>query len=326
MLAVKVFAEGVAKQIKEYLPDYYQDSDIHVVERIGNNGVRQTGLSIHTGGEDTVSWVYMKPFYQEVRLNQSLKETMEKIACQIGESRKTKMFFEEISRGDFDKAKDYLNVLLVNTDANRWALPNTIHKNIENLSAICKIGMLCSGESITTDVTKDMLECWNISEDELFDAALANMQKPGNIVLKSMDSIVKELLDETPCIETDEIKDLLEESVVLIGDQKEKIYVLTNKERVGGASSILCSEVMEKVGRMFPEGFYIIPSSLHETLIVSKEGRLGPKELGETVREVNQTQVEKEDVLSDRIYEYDKEQGKIRQVLESIEKGKEKER
>lgn len=326
MIAVKVFAEGVAKQIKEYLPNCYQDADIQVVEKNGNNGVRQTGISICRYGEAMVPLMYMEPFYDEVRAGKGLDEIMKKIARQIGKISQAMLHLEEINRDDFNTAKNYLSVSLINTDANSWVLSRVPHKNIENLSAVCKIGMLRSGESITIDVTNDMIKCWDISENELFDAALENMQKPGNLVLRSMSSIINELLDETPCGEADEIRNLLDQPIMLTGTQKETMCVLTNKERIEGASCILCPNVMKKAGQIFPEGFYIIPSSIHETLLISKEGHWSPKELGALVREVNQTQVGKEDVLSDRIYEYDKEHGKIRQVLESIEKGKELER
>ena len=78
--------------------------------------------------------------------------------------------------------------------------------------------------------------------------------------------------------------------------------------------------MMKKIGEIFPEGVYILPSSVHEVLIIPKENAPSPKELGEMVREVNRAEVAREEVLSDRIYEYDKEHGKICQVPESIEK------
>ena len=41
---------------------------------------------------------------------------------------------------------------------------------------------------------------------------------------------------------------------------------------------------------------------------------------------MNETQVDREEVLSDRIYEYDKSCGAIRQVPESIDRRREMER
>ena len=50
---------------------------------------------------------------------------------------------------------------------------------------------------------------------------------------------------------------------------------------------------------------------------------MGGKELGQMVREVNRDMVSREEVLSDRVYEYDKDLGKICQVPESIQKSRE---
>ena len=51
-----------------------------------------------------------------------------------------------------------------------------------------------------------------------------------------------------------------------------------------------------------------------------------PKEMGEMVREVNQKEVARDEILSDRVYEFDREKRQLRQVPESIEKEKEMER
>ena len=106
---------------------------------------------------------------------------------------------------------------------------------------------------------------------------------------------------------------------------RELAYILSNKSRTNGAVYLASSEVMEKISRLFPDGIYLLPSSVHEILVLPK-GKDGlwrektPFELGEMVREVNRTSVEREEILSDRIYEYDKERGKVRQVPESIKK------
>lgn len=83
---------------------------------------------------------------------------------------------------------------------------------------------------------------------------------------------------------------------------------------------MVCPWVMEKVSSLFPEGFYILPSSIHEILIVPGNGEENAGELGEMVRDVNRTEVRREEVLSDHIYEYDRESGRICQVPEPKER------
>ena len=61
-------------------------------------------------------------------------------------------------------------------------------------------------------------------------------------------------------------------------------------------------------------------------LIVPDNGEMEPKMLGEMVREVNKNEVERQEILSDRVYSYDKEKHQIRQEPDSIQKVKEMER
>ena len=59
------------------------------------------------------------------------------------------------------------------------------------------------------------------------------------------------------------------------------------------------------------ENFFVIPSSVHETIIVAESEAPGREELRSMIEEINETQVEAEEVLSDRAYYYDRESGKL---------------
>ena len=97
-------------------------------------------------------------------------------------------------------------------------------------------------------------------------------------------------------------------------------YALTNEEKICGASMMARPDVLEKIDKLMPEGFYILPSSRHEVLIISKDMGHDAKALGQMVREVNKNELEKEDYLSDRVYEYDRGSRSIKEVPESLPK------
>ena len=84
------------------------------------------------------------------------------------------------------------------------------------------------------------------------------------------------------------------------------MFVLTNESRHHGTAALVCPEVMNKVHELMPEGFYILPSSIHETIAVSVE--LGePEELAQMVSEINMDQVALHERLSNQVYHYDKD-------------------
>ena len=50
------------------------------------------------------------------------------------------------------------------------------------------------------------------------------------------------------------------------GETKEmKMYVMTNSEKINGASEIMFPENLEKLSSKFDSDIYIIPSSIHES-------------------------------------------------------------
>ena len=84
-------------------------------------------------------------------------------------------------------------------------------------------------------------------------------------------------------------------------------YVLTNQERFNGASLILLPEVLERIAGVLQDSYYILPSSVHEVLIVPLSVSPSAAELEELVRSVNDAIVEDNDFLSDKVQFYDKE-------------------
>ena len=82
-------------------------------------------------------------------------------------------------------------------------------------------------------------------------------------------------------------------------------YVLTNQERFNGASLILLPEVLERIAGILQDSYYILPSSIHEVLIVPLSVSPSAAELEELVRSVNDTIVEDNDFLSDKVQFYD---------------------
>ena len=83
------------------------------------------------------------------------------------------------------------------------------------------------------------------------------------------------------------------------------MFILTSKDRTYGARAILQPEVLSAMHDHFRSDFYILPSSVHEVICISKEGAPSERELSDMIKEVNRTQVAPEEVLSDHLYQSD---------------------
>lgn len=313
MVEHKVFAEGVVKDIREYLSPANADVECDVVEQKKNNGQMCVGISFTKPGQQISPVIYIEPFYEEVRSGEPVEGIMQEIAQTAEESMGGSIpdFCSHI--GEYDRVKDYLGVRLVNTKANRQELARLPHREVEDLSliAVVRYPMKDKAGFGSIKVTEDMWKEWGVSADQMFEQAWKNEERP---TLQEIEGLVKNEGNKNDLFALESLP----------RHPGEMWYILTNDRLIDGAALIAFPGVTEKLDELFPEGFFVVPSSLHETMIVPKRsaGYITPEIMGQMVRDINRTYVDKKDILSDRVYEYDKESGTIRQVPESMEREK----
>lgn len=85
-----------------------------------------------------------------------------------------------------------------------------------------------------------------------------------------------------------------------------QMLVLTNTASLFGASTVFYDHLLEQVAEKLQCSFYILPSSLHEVILLKDFGEMNPMCLKAMVKEVNSTEVEPEDILSENVYYYNR--------------------
>ena len=83
------------------------------------------------------------------------------------------------------------------------------------------------------------------------------------------------------------------------------LYVLTNRDKMQGASAILYPEAAKMLQTRFPNGVWLLPSSIHEWIVVSKEISDDTASLKSMVTTINAVEVLPADQLSDNVYTLD---------------------
>ena len=119
----------------------------------------------------------------------------------------------------------------------------------------------------------------------------------------------------------DEAKEM---AMQMMPDIPDTMYVLTNDTKVNGAAAILNDDIRQEIAEKVGD-FYMLPSSIHETLIIPKDAGMEFKELEQMVQEVNQTQVAPGERLSDHVYEYDAKEHELFRSDRAEERAKQKE-
>lgn len=152
-------------------------------------------------------------------------------------------------------------------------------------------------EDVSYKIKKEMLELWNITEEELLDVALQTNEYNAS----SMKEIMIEMMVSYGATE-EEIEEVRNNGI----DQT----VVTNETKMFGASAIYKKSILKEVADKYESDLYIIPSSIHEVLLIPT--KCGDKEeMDSMVREVNETQVEPHEVLADHVYIFRRETMKI---------------
>lgn len=149
-------------------------------------------------------------------------------------------------------------------------------------------------ERASIRISNHIMETYGIEKEELIGACVRNMEQ--QVAMKSLKEQMAELLG----MDTSEMPDFGEEERVF-----PEITVITNKSLLDGAGSILLPSVQKRLERKYGSCFAVLPSSRHEVLIAPlTDGVQEAIFYQKMVKEVNETQVEPEDFLSDHVYVY----------------------
>ncbi|MCU0081382.1 DUF5688 family protein [Extibacter muris] len=264
--------------------------------------------------------MYMAPFYEDIKRGESIEKVMENIADCFMANYECQEIAQGIDLMRYESVKDYIEPVLINTKANQRALSQMPHEKMEDLSIIYKVVFPSLGEngSASMKITNELAGLWGVQLQELHETALENGVRRKPAVLQDVDKIMSEIYFHDVAAEN-----LLEQADTISYGE---MFVLSNADRMDGAAVLAYPDLLKQVDEKFDGGFYILPSSIHECLVVPKRQGISPKELGKMVREVNATEVDRQEVLSDRVYEFDRERNCLCQVAVSIDRGREMER
>lgn len=86
--------------------------------------------------------------------------------------------------------------------------------------------------------------------------------------------------------------------------EPQPLYILTNAESFYGASAIFYPDMMEKIAEILGGDYFVIPSSIHETMLLPVDEGMEADVLGSIIQSVNGECLVAEDRLSDHAYRY----------------------
>ena len=127
-------------------------------------------------------------------------------------------------------------------------------------------------------------------------------------------TLIGTLVDMTSALFNPERVNLLDRDEPLAPDEVGSMYVLTNESGSLGAATLFYPDVKEKAAELLGSDYYILPSSVHETILVPDSSQINAKELCDMVKQANRTVVDEKDILSDNVYHYSRDARRLDKV------------
>lgn len=272
-----------------------EGGNITINHVIKNNGCEMDGLVIMEKGKDIAPTIYLDSFYELYTNGENIKNIIRQIEL-IYEQNKNNVTFDVNILKHFDTIKDKIVYKVVNYRSNEKLLEQVPHKRILDLAVVfyCLLDNEY-GRSATALIYNNNLKNWNVTIDDVYKAALKNTPDLLHSKISSMAALFEKCGVNVDGEEVD-LKDYVPSDM----------YVLTNESKLNGAACILYENVLYDFAQKLGADLYILPSSVHEVILLPKLSMFDKDELVNMVKEVNTEGVAADEVLSDHVYEYNR--------------------
>lgn len=289
------FVQAVEGRIKEAVKESVAVR-IHTAEK--NNGTIRRGLTLTEQDINISPTIYLEEYYRQFQNGSSLEHITSDILRLYNEVRFQKSWGEE-KLYDYSQVKEKVIYRLVNYESNEKMLRKVPYIVYLDLAIVfCVLLEVTKYGTATMAIRNDHLDLWGVEKEELYRQASENTSRFLPDDFSSMSAVIEELTEGS-------------EAHISFEDKEEEMYVLSNRIHSYGAAAILYSGRMEGIGMYLKSNYYVLPSSVHEVIVVPEKAAVEKEDLSAMVAEINRTQVEAEEVLSDHAYYYDRKKGRL---------------
>lgn len=289
------FKLQLKKQLQEKLGDSY-----HIMEKtvVHPNDTILTGLIIQHQNSTIGATFYLENLLKQYTNGSSLSELVTDIISQLSQARKEPEIIQSLLQTDldFETVKSRICFRLLNRSLNQQYLSDKVFLAFHDLAISFYLAVDIAEDSLgSISLPHTLFDKWNISLEELFSIAQENMKMHMPAKIVSLSDLLNEMYEK------DEFASIMNPPQF----SEINMYTLTSENMTYGAGCMLYDDVLKTFSQEHQyQKVVIIPSSIHETLLLSYDS-CNLDDVLNMVDEVNRTTVSKQEKLSDNIYIYD---------------------
>lgn len=281
------FTELVKKEVEKRTGDGYS---VRLDTVTKNNGVILNGITILQEGCNVSPTIYLDGYYAPyLDGTVTLGLITDKVMDLYNRNKPGKDIDMDYFR-DYEAVKNGIVYKLINTEMNRALLEDIPHVPFHDLSIVFEyLVPQQDGESASILIRNAFLKMWGIDTEELYRTASINTPHLRKYDIKTMDDVIRDItgvMTADPC------------GIF-------PMYILSNTSGTEGAACMLYPDLLRDFAKACRSDLFIIPSSIHECLLLPNADPADGRQIKEIVGEVNGTQLCAEEVLSDSLYFYE---------------------
>lgn len=286
------FKEAVKEKVNSVIGS---DCTIEFNDITKNNGIILCGMTIKSRESNIGPTIYLNNYYMSYKKGYCELDKITDEILEIYMKNKVDHPMDMSIFTDYSRCRKTLGYRLINTEKNKELLKDIPHVEFLDLSIVF--------ESILSEIYEDRasilihnnhLQAWGITQDKLSEDAYHNAPLINEYDIISLEDI---LCDMPNAIEIDNASSLM--------------FILSNKKCINGAACMLYPGVLKNFSRKIGRNMYIIPSSVHEVLLIPETADMNAETIRNMIQEVNDTQVAEMDILSYSVYYYDMNTDKV---------------
>lgn len=286
-MTIEEFAHQLIGTVKPLLPERLRDARITVQPSKEPSHTGMTGIYIWAKDSDVAPCYYIDQQYANFCEGMPIQDIASDLADAIISHQVLEQEIDNTILEDFERAKT--NIIAVLIDGRKGRNEKYLvsrpcmpfgESEIKIVFAIqFKIPSLES--TLTLPITTDLMESWHTTPMQLQQCAIEN----------------------GPTLQPAVIKPIGEFFAGPESGTKSPIKVLTNSDDSQGAAVLLYKETPAMLDKEFPGGYYLLPSSVHEWIVLDRRVFNNPLKLLAVVKRLNRETQANLNVLADDVFE-----------------------
>lgn len=299
------FYELVADAVKTGIPEVLRnDIDVRLQKVIKTNDEVFHGISIIVPDRKYAPTIYIEQCYDDYKKGMPIEEIANGIIQKTIEVYNDNPVPDGLSL-QYEDIEDKLVVQLADAEKNKERLKELVYKPVGNGYVLIPYIVVKEDEnaSMRAAVTKPMAQELGYDIDKLMNTAFQNTVERYEPIFVGMEDVLFTMGNSIKAANP------MKEDFTL--NSHLGMYLLSNTRRENGAAVLYYPDMARRIGEILGDSYYVLPSSRHEVLIIPDGAGLTLQQTQMMVRDVNQTVVEPQDILSDRVLFYDREKNRL---------------